>query len=243
MIDAGLLTDADLTALEQRVADEIQEAIAYAQASPDPDPASIMEESTHEPQIDLCRSRARAMDIAAGARPRVFLFGEDVGVYGGAFGVSDGLFQSTGRNGVLTTPISEAVVAKGGRRLVHDRHAPHRRNPVHGLHHPVHGTTGAQAAKLRFMLGGKDGGALRPARPRSAGTGSNSATLGEPGELVRPRARHQGGHALVAGRRQGAAPEAIEDPNPVIFVEHKLLYRTKGPVPEGYAHALSKRSS
>ena len=43
MIDAGLLTDADLTALEQRVADEIQEAIAYAQASPDPDPASIME--------------------------------------------------------------------------------------------------------------------------------------------------------------------------------------------------------
>ena len=43
MIDAGLLTDADLTALEQRVADEIQEAIVYAQASPDPDPASIME--------------------------------------------------------------------------------------------------------------------------------------------------------------------------------------------------------
>ena len=43
MIDAGLLTDADLTALEQRVADEIQEAIAYAQASPDPNPASIME--------------------------------------------------------------------------------------------------------------------------------------------------------------------------------------------------------
>ena len=43
MIDAGLLTDADLTALEQRVADEIQEAIAYAQSSPDPDPASIME--------------------------------------------------------------------------------------------------------------------------------------------------------------------------------------------------------
>ena len=43
MVEAGLLTDAELTALEQRVADEIQEAIAYAQASPDPDPGSILE--------------------------------------------------------------------------------------------------------------------------------------------------------------------------------------------------------
>ena len=43
MVEAGLLTDAELTALEQRVADEIQAAIAYAQASPDPDPGSILE--------------------------------------------------------------------------------------------------------------------------------------------------------------------------------------------------------
>ena len=43
MVEAGLLTDADLTALEQRVADEIQAAIEYAQASPDPDPGSILE--------------------------------------------------------------------------------------------------------------------------------------------------------------------------------------------------------
>ena len=43
MVEAGLLTDAELTALEQRVADEIQAAIEYAQASPDPDPGSILE--------------------------------------------------------------------------------------------------------------------------------------------------------------------------------------------------------
>jgi TPP-dependent pyruvate/acetoin dehydrogenase alpha subunit len=43
MMEAGLLTDAELTALEQRVADEIQAAIEYAQASPDPDPGSILE--------------------------------------------------------------------------------------------------------------------------------------------------------------------------------------------------------
>lgn len=43
MTEAGLLTDAELTALEQRVADEIQAAIEYAQASPDPDPGSILE--------------------------------------------------------------------------------------------------------------------------------------------------------------------------------------------------------
>ena len=43
MVAAGLLTDANLTALEQRVADEIQAAIEYAQASPEPDPGSILE--------------------------------------------------------------------------------------------------------------------------------------------------------------------------------------------------------
>jgi pyruvate dehydrogenase E1 component beta subunit len=52
-----------------------------------------------------------ALGQAMEADPRVFLFGEDVGVYGGAFGVSGDLFHRFGRDRVIDTPISELGIA------------------------------------------------------------------------------------------------------------------------------------
>ena len=62
-------------------------------------------------ELTYAEAVREAMDIAMERDPRVFLFGEDVGVYGGAFGVSDGLFQKYGPERVRDTPISEAVIA------------------------------------------------------------------------------------------------------------------------------------
>ena len=91
-----------------------------------------------------------------------------------------------------------------------------------------------QAAKIRFMLGGKASVPLVMRFPSGSGTGaaaqhsqSLEAWLAHiPGlKVVQPSTPHDAKGMMLA---------AIEDPDPVMFFEHKLLYKMKGPVPEGY---------
>ena len=91
-----------------------------------------------------------------------------------------------------------------------------------------------QAAKIRFMLGGKASVPLVMRFPSGSGTGAaaqHSQSLEAwfahvPGlKVVQPTTPHDAKGMLLA---------AIEDPDPVMFFEHKLLYKMKGPVPEGY---------
>jgi pyruvate dehydrogenase E1 component beta subunit len=174
------------------------------------------------------------MDLAMERDPRVFLFGEDVGVYGGAFGVSDGLFQKYGPERVRDTPISEAVIAG-----VATGAAMTGMRPIAEIQFMDFITLSMeqlvlQAAKLRFMLGGKVEVPFVLRTPAGAGTGAAA----QHSESLENWFVHVPGIKVVMpstpADAKGLLLGAIEDPNPVIFVEHKLLYRTKGPVPEGY---------
>lgn len=163
---------------------------------------------------------------------RVFIIGEDVGVYGGAFGVSAGLLEEFGNERVIDTPISEAAIAGAcvGAAVTGMR-------PVGEIQFMDFVTISMeqlvlQAAKMRFMFGGKATVPMVLRMPAGSGTGAaaqHSQSLENwfvhiPGlKVVMPSSPYDAKGLLLA---------AIEDPNPVIFVEHKLLYRTKGPVPE-----------
>jgi pyruvate dehydrogenase E1 component beta subunit len=91
-----------------------------------------------------------------------------------------------------------------------------------------------QAAKLRFMLGGKVAVPFVLRTPAGAGTGAAA----QHSESLENWFVHVPGLKVVMpstpADAKGLLLAAIEDPNPVVFVEHKLLYRTKGDVPEGY---------
>src|SRR5690606_2127147 len=86
----------------------------------------------------------------------------------------------------------------------------------------------------RFMLGGKVSVPFVLRTPAGAGTGAAA----QHSESLENWFVHVPGLKVVmpstAADAKGLLLAAIEDPNPVIFVEHKLLYRTKGPVPEEY---------
>ncbi len=169
---------------------------------------------------------------AMAADSRVFLIGEDVGVYGGAFGVSAGLLQEFGSERVIDTPISEAAIAGAciGAALTGMR-------PVGEIQFMDFVTLSMeqlvlQASKIRFMFGGKATVPFVLRMPAGAGTGAaaqHSESLENwfvhvPGlKVVMPSTPYDAKGLLLA---------AIADDNPVIFVEHKLLYKTKGPVPE-----------
>ncbi len=164
--------------------------------------------------------------------PRVFVIGEDVGVYGGAFGVTRGMVEEFGEERIIDTPISELGIAGAitGAALTGMR-------PVGEIMFMDFTTLSTeqlvnQAAKIRFMFGGKATVPFVLRTPAGSGTGAaaqHSQSLESwyvhvPGlKVVMPSTPYDAKGLLLA---------AIRDDNPVIFVEHKLLYKVKGPVPE-----------
>ena len=164
--------------------------------------------------------------------PDVFLLGEDIGVYGGAFGVTRGLLDEFGPERVRDTPISEAAIAGAatGAALMGMR-------PVMEVMFMDFITISMnqlvnQAAKIRFMFGGKASIPMVVRAPAGSGTGAAAQHC----QSLEAWFVHVPGIKVVTPATpfdvKGLLVTAIRDNNPVIFVEHKLLYRTKGAVPE-----------
>ena len=167
------------------------------------------------------------------ADPRVFVMGEDIGLHGGMFRVTQGLIDEFSPQRVRDTPISEAgFVGLGvGAALAGMR-------PVVELMFMDFVLVAAdqivnQAAKLRYMSGGQ---AAVPIviRAQQGGGRGNGAQHSQSFEAWLAQVP---GLKVVAPATpkdaKGLLKSAIRDGNPVVFIEHKLLYNTKGDVPEG----------
>jgi pyruvate dehydrogenase E1 component beta subunit len=185
-------------------------------------------------ELSYSQAIQEAMAIALEADERVVLMGEDIGVYGGAFQVTGDLIERFGPERVMDTPISElggAGVAVGA--------AVTGLRPIFEFQFSDFATLAMeqivnQAAKMRYMLGGAVSVPVVMRFPAGSGTGaaaqhsqSLEAWLGHvPGlKVVQPATPHDAKGMLLA---------AVADPDPVMIFEHKLLYKMKGPVPEGH---------
>lgn len=184
-------------------------------------------------EISYAEAIREAMDIALSEDDRTILMGEDIGVYGGAFQVTGDLIDKYGPDRVMDTPISElggAGVAVGA--------AMTGLRPIFEFQFSDFAALAMeqivnQAAKLRFMLGGAVSIPLVMRFPAGSGTGaaaqhsqSLEAWLAHvPGlKVLQPTTPYDAKGLLLA---------AIDDPDPVMIFEHKLLYKMKGEVPEG----------
>jgi pyruvate/2-oxoglutarate/acetoin dehydrogenase E1 component len=163
---------------------------------------------------------------------RVFIIGEDVGVYGGAFGVTMGMLEKFGEERVRDTPISELAIAGAitGAGIVGMR-------PVGEIMFMDFTTLAMeqlvnQAAKMRFMFGGMIEVPFVLRTPAGSGTGAAA----QHSQSLENWFVHVPGLKVVMPSTpydvKGLLTSSIREPNPVIFVEHKLLYNTEGPVPE-----------
>ena len=174
-----------------------------------------------------------AMAIAMEEDPTVILMGEDIGVYGGAFQVTLDLVERFGPDRVMDTPISElggAGVAVGA--------ALTGLKPIYEFQFSDFAMLAMeqivnQAAKLRYMLGGEASVPVVFRLPSGSGTGAAA----QHSQSIEAWFGHVPGLKVL----QPATPEdakgmllaALADPDPVMIFEHKLLYKMKGPVPEG----------
>lgn len=163
---------------------------------------------------------------------RVFLIGEDIGEYGGAFQVTYGMLEKFGPERILDTPITELGLtgAAVGAALIGMR-------PIAEIMFMDFTTLASeqlvnQAAKLRFMFGGQSTVPMVLRTPSGSGTGAaehhsqsfENWFVHVPGlKVVMPTTPYDVKGLLVS---------SIRDDNPVVFIEQKLLYKTKGDVPE-----------
>ena len=165
---------------------------------------------------------------------KVFVLGEDVGAYGGAFGVTQGLHEEFGELRVVDTPISESAIVgitigaalRGYRPVAEMQFADFISC---GFDQIVN-----QAATLRYRYGGRASVPIVVRAPSGGNVGGGLYHSQNPEAWF----VHRPGLKVVAPATaydaKGLLKAAIRDDNPVIYFEHKYLYRrAKGEVPEG----------
>ncbi|WP_372696521.1 alpha-ketoacid dehydrogenase subunit beta, partial [Immundisolibacter sp.] len=194
------------------------------------------------PELRYGKAIGQALHDAMTGDPNVVVFGEDIAGAGGSFGVTRGLLDSFGPLRVRDTPISEATIlsaavgaAMGGLR------------PVVEIMFMDFITLGMdalvnQAAKARFMFGGQTSVPMVLRTPHGGGLAAGP----QHSQCLEGWLAHVPGLKVVCpatvADAYGLMRAAIDDPDPVIFIEHKALYAHKGelteppaPVPIGRA--------
>ena len=170
------------------------------------------------------------MSIRMREDPNVLLFGEDVGAFGGCFGVTAGMFDEFGDKRVRDTPISEGAIigAAVGSAATGLR-------PIAELMFCDFLTVGMdqlvnQAAKMRDMFGGKISMPMVVRLPGGAGV----SAAAQHSQSLEAWVTHVPGLKVVYPSTPqdalGLMLSSIDDENPVMFVEHKAMYTMKGDV-------------
>ncbi|MDI6696104.1 MAG: alpha-ketoacid dehydrogenase subunit beta [Anaerolineales bacterium] len=188
------------------------------------------------PTITYSQALNDALREEMRADPRVFVMGEDIGAYGGVFRVTKDLLAEFGPQRVIDTPISEAgfVGLAVGAAMMGMR-------PVVELMFMDFALVAAdqilnQAAKMRYMSGGKVSVPMVIRAQQGGGRGNGA----QHSQSFEAWFAHTPGLKVVAPSTpydaKGLLKSAIRDGNPIMFIEHKLLYNTKGEVPESDYH-------
>ncbi len=170
------------------------------------------------------------MSIRMREDPNVLLFGEDVGAFGGCFGVSAGMLDEFGEKRVRDTPISEGAIigAAVGSAATGLR-------PIAELMFCDFLTVGMdqlvnQAAKMRYMCGGKISMPMVVRLPAGAGV----SAAAQHSQSLEAWITHVPGLKVVYPSTPqdalGLMLSSIDDDNPVMFLEHKAIYTMKGDV-------------
>ena len=182
------------------------------------------------PELTVGQAINNALSLILKEYPNSFIAGEDIGIYGGAFGVTDGLLKTFGEERIKDTPISEDVIAglavgaamTDSKPIVEMQFSDFIVNAMDPIVN--------QAAKLHFMYGGAVNVPIVVRGASGAGTGAaaqHSQSLESwfchvPGLKVVTPSNPQNAYDLLL--------HSFVDPNPVIFMEHKLIYKIKNNV-------------
>ena len=242
-----------LAGLRRAVEGEMEAAVAWAAESPDPT-VEMMEAAVYAPHVQVTEPASRsgreitfveavneALRQEMARDERVFVMGEDVGLIGGIFGATRGLRETFGEERVRDTPISEATFVGMGVGAALAGRRPVVEIQIFDFVALTMDQIANQAAKIRYMLGGRPTVPLVIRGPQGGGI----RLAAQHSQSLEAWFVHVPGLVVVAPSTpydaKGLLAASIREDNPVIFLEHKMLYPMKGEVPEGeYAIPLGK---
>jgi pyruvate/2-oxoglutarate/acetoin dehydrogenase E1 component len=164
--------------------------------------------------------------------PHVFVMGEDVGLYGGAYGATRGLFERFGGERVRDTPISEALIGGAAVGAAMTGLRPVAEIMYVDFTPLAMDQIANQGAKNRYMFGGKT---RVPMVIRSEGGAGRSIAAHHSQSLEALWTHFPGIYVVMPSTpydAKGLLKAAIRDDNPVMYIEHKMLYGVTGGVPE-----------
>src|ERR1700716_3169407 len=247
LLDQGVLTAKEIAEDEERVKDEVAKATQQGMESPDPAPEDALTNvygvgapTAIEPAAGI---ETEDMNMVAALRSalteemerddRVMVLGEDVGQKGGVFLVTDGLYKRFGEARVIDSPLAESSMAGVALGIALAGKRPVAEMQFTDFAHMAFNSITNEIAKYRYRsdgdwsvpivvrapMGGHAHGALYHSQ-------SIEARFATPGlKIVIPSSPYEAKGLLLA---------AIRDPDPVLFLEHKRLYRMyKERVPKG----------
>ncbi len=253
LIEQRLLPEADEVAIESELKAEVDEAAKRAEAQPFPSPSSATTKvfarpigadtgpvaetpiddagpTTERNVIDTIRQTQH--DLMAGD-PSVLVLGEDVGPRGGVFRATDGLAAEFGRDRVLDTPLAESSIVGIGIGLALAGLRPICEIQFADFIHSAYDQIASEAARLHYRSNGDFPVPLVIRAPW--GGGVHGALYHS--QSIEATYAHVPGLKVVAPSTPadvaGLLREAVADPDPVLFLEHKKSYRLiKGLVPD-----------
>ena len=247
---AGGWTPAWQAELETRASDVIEEAVAMAEALPQPTAEEMLLRMFEQPtssiagqlrgdrlmsEVTLAQSLNGALATALEADERVVLLGEDIGRTGGVFRITDGLRDKYGEDRVFDTPVAESGIVGAAFGMAIAGMRPVAELQFLGFSYPAYDQIINHVARIRnrsnhrftapMVIRIPFGGGIGAAEHHSESTEAIYAHI--PGlKVVVPSTPSDAKGLLLA---------AIEDPDPVIFLEPIRLYRAvKEEVPELY---------
>ncbi len=256
MAEAGLATQQELDAVESAAEKAINASVDFALGSPFPAPEEV-EQDVYAPSIYTAADVEKERQLRARVRKgegvrevtyaqalveamreemirdeRVFIMGEDVGLYGGAYGATRGLYNEFGGERVRDTPISEATIAGSAVGAAMAGMKPVAEIMYVDFTPLAMDQLANQGAKNRYMFGGKT---MVPLVVRTEGGAGRSIAAHHSQSLEALWMHFPGIYVAMPATpydAKGLLKAAIRDNNPVMFIEHKMLYGVKGPVPE-----------
>jgi 2-oxoisovalerate dehydrogenase E1 component len=241
----GLIEEEDREALEERIKDRIKRTIDWAQEQGDPEPSDVATglfavhegepDEPGEPEGDpvtFLEAVTRGLAEEMERDERVFVLGEDIGAFGGAFKVTEGLFDKHGPMRVIDTPISEAAMIGAAVGAALQGQRPIVELQYTDFIYPGMDQLFTEAAKYHWKTG--------HAVPMVVRGPSGAGLRAGPFHSISPEgmlSHHPGIKVVVPSTptaAKGLLIGSIRDPNPVVFLEHKKLYRSvKEPLPPG----------
>jgi 2-oxoisovalerate dehydrogenase E1 component beta subunit len=236
LINEGLYTEQDFLDLTSNLEVEIRDTLEWAKSQEDPDPNDELKDMfavRTKPTIDNNLNNLKTMNYIEAINngldelmtddEGVFIMGEDVGVFEGAFKATKGLFDKFGPFRVIDTAISEGgfTGAAVGAALAGQK--PIVELQFYDFVYPALDQLTTEAAKYYWKAGKAVPMVVRG--PTGAGTRSGPFHSISPESLL----AHHPGIKVVAPSNpydaKGLLVAAVNDPNPVMYLEHKKLYR------------------